>query len=75
VLRAAILRRRLPEQIYGANGAPFANAALQRTCAVLAVRLIHSRPYSPEGRGKQERLNRVIRERFLLRISVHYQRR
>ena len=27
---------------------------------------LHSRPYSPEGRGKQERLNRLIRERFLL---------
>lgn len=66
VLRAAILRRGLPEQIYFDNGAPFANAALQRTCAVLGIHLIHSRPYSPEGRGKQERLNRVIRERFLL---------
>ena len=70
VLRAAILRRGLPEQIYLDNGAPFANAVLQRTCAVLSVRLIHSKPYSPEGRGKQERLNRVIRERFLLEAEL-----
>jgi putative transposase len=70
VLRTAITRRGLPEQIYVDNGAPFANAALQRTCAVLGVRLIHSRPYSPEGRGKQERLNRVIRERFLLEAEA-----
>jgi putative transposase len=38
---------------------------LARTCAVLGIRLVHSAPYSPEGRGKQERLNRYIRERFL----------
>ncbi len=65
VLRQAILRRGLPENLYLDNGAPFANAALERTCAVLGIRLIHSRPYSPQGRGKQERLNRFIREAFL----------
>ena len=65
VLRAAIERRGLPESLYADNGAPFANAALARTTAVLGVRLIHSRPYSPQGRGKQERLNRFIREAFL----------
>ncbi|HLB78353.1 MAG TPA: DDE-type integrase/transposase/recombinase [Candidatus Dormibacteraeota bacterium] len=70
VLRAAIARRGLPEQIYFDNGAPFANAALERTCAVLGIHLIHSKPYSPEGRGKQERLNRVIRERFLLEAEA-----
>jgi putative transposase len=48
------------------NGAPYANAALERCCAVLGIRLVHSQPYRPQGRGKQERLNRVIRERFLL---------
>jgi putative transposase len=47
------------------NGAPFNNAWLTRTCAVLGVRLVHSKPYSPQGRGKQERLNRFIREAFL----------
>lgn len=32
---------------------------------MLGIRLVHSRPYSPEGRGKQERANRYIREAFL----------
>jgi putative transposase len=32
---------------------------------VLGIRLIHSKPYSPQGRGKQERANRYIREAFL----------
>jgi hypothetical protein len=70
VLRAAIQRRGLPEKLYVDNGAPYANANLERTCAVLGIRLIHSRPYSPEGRGKQERLNRFIRERFLLEAEA-----
>lgn len=65
VLRTAIVRRGLPEILYADNGAPFNNAALSRTCAVLGIRLVHSAPYSPEGRGKQERLNRLIRERFI----------
>jgi putative transposase len=65
VLRAAIVRRGLPSVLYADNGAPFANHHLARTCAVLGIRLVHSAPYSPEGRGKQERLNRYIRERFI----------
>jgi putative transposase len=70
VLRAAIQRRGLPEKCYFDNGAPYRNAVIERTCAVLGIRLIHSRPYSPEGRGKQERLNRFIRERFLLEAEA-----
>jgi putative transposase len=70
VLRAAIQRRGLPERLYVDNGAPYAHAALERSCAVLGIRLIHSRPYAPEGRGKQERLNRFIRERFLVELEA-----
>ena len=70
VLRAAIVRRGLPEVLYVDNGAPYANQALERCCAVLGIRLVHSQPYRPQGRGKQERLNRVIRERFLLEAEA-----
>ncbi len=37
---------------------------------MLGIRLIHSRPYRPQGRGKQERLGRYIRERFLLEAEA-----
>ena len=47
VLRAAIQRRGVPERVYFDNGAPYSNASLERTCAVLGIRLIHSRPYAP----------------------------
>lgn len=65
LLRRAIVRRGVPVVLYADNGAPFNNAWLARTCAVLGVRLVHSKPYAPEGRGKQERANRYIREAFL----------
>src|SRR6266536_3600075 len=71
LLRRAITRRGLPEVFYADNGAPFSNAWLTRTCAVLGIRLVHSKPYSPQGRGKQERLNRYIREAFLAE-AVHH---
>ena len=66
MLHAAILRRGLPDQLYVDNGAAFAGHELGRSCAILGIRLLHSRPYAPQGRGKLERLNRVVRERFLL---------
>ena len=71
LLRRAITRRGLPEVFYADNGAPFSNAWLARTCGVLGIRLVHSKPYSPQGRGKQERLNRYIREAFLAE-AVHH---
>jgi putative transposase len=70
LLRRAITRRGLPDVFY-ANGAPFSNAWLARTCGVLGIRLAHSKPCSPEGRGKQERLNRYVREAFLAE-AVHH---
>jgi putative transposase len=71
LLRRAITRRGIPDILYCDNGAPFANAWLARTCAVLGTRLVHSKPYSPQGRGKQERLNRWIREAFLAEACHH----
>ncbi len=71
LLRRAIVRRGMPEVLYADNGAPFKNAWLARTCAVLGIRLVHSQPYSPEGRGKQERLNRYIRDAFLSEATHH----
>ena len=71
LLRRAITRRGIPGILYADNGAPFSNAWLARTCAVLGTRLVHSKPYSPQGRGKQERLNRYIREAFLAEACHH----
>ena len=65
VLRSAISRRGLPQHLYCDNGAPYANHQLARACAVLGIHLVHSKPYKPQGRGKQERLNSYIRQSFI----------
>ena len=44
---------------------------LLRTCAVLGVRLVHSKPRRPEGRGKIERFFRTVRDQFLVEIDLH----
>jgi putative transposase len=67
-LRAGIEARGLPEAIYVDNGSPFASGQLLRACAQLGIRLIHSRPGRPEGRGKIERVFRTVRDQFLVEI-------
>ncbi len=69
VLRSAFQSRGLPGRLYVDNGAPFAAAPLERSCAVLGIRLIHSTPRRPQGRGKVERLFRTIREGFLVEAA------
>jgi len=61
VLRAAVARRGVPTHLHMDNGAPYRAGQLARTCAVLGVHVVHSKPYAPQGRGKQERLNRTRR--------------
>ena len=69
VLRSAISRRGLPQTLYVDNGAPYANHQLARACAVLGIHLVHSKPYKPQGRGKQERLNSYIRQSFIAEME------
>jgi putative transposase len=69
VLRSAIARRGVPEILYTDNGAPYANHQLARACAVLGVHLVRSRPYAPQGRGKQERLNSYVRQSFIAEMQ------
>jgi putative transposase len=69
VLRSAIARRGVPQILHVDNGAPYANHQLARACAVLGIHLVHSKPYSPQGRGKQERLNSYIRGSFIAEME------
>jgi putative transposase len=70
-LRAALAARGLPEALYLDNGAAFVNAQLLRACAVLGIRLVHSRPGRPQGRGKIERFFRTVRDQFLVELGRH----
>jgi transposase InsO family protein len=61
----AVVRHGLPLAIYCDNGAAFSTRDLALACARLDVALIHSRPYTPQGRGKIERFFLTVRKRFL----------
>lgn len=63
-LRAGLGSRGVPQVIYVDNGSPFVSRQLERACAVLGSRLVHSRPGQPEGRGKIERFFRTVRDDF-----------
>jgi putative transposase len=68
-LRAAIAARGVPKAVYVDNGSPFVSGQLLRACAVLGIRLIHSRPGRPEGRGKIERVFRTVRQQLLVEFE------
>jgi putative transposase len=67
--RPALQARGVPRAVYLGNGSAFVDAWLLRGCAVLGIKLIHSRPGRPEGRGKIERFFRTVREQFLVEIG------
>src|SRR6185437_6136240 len=68
-LRRGLVSRGVPDAVYVDNGSPFVSAQLLRACASLRVRLIHSRPGRPEGRGKIERFFRTVRDQFLIEVA------
>jgi putative transposase len=64
-LRQALLKRGLPRKLYVDNGAAFRSKHLEEITASLGIALVHSQPYTPQGRGKIERWFRTIRTQFL----------
>jgi putative transposase len=68
-LRPALAARGVPEHVYVDNGSAFVDAWLLRACAVLGIKLVHSRPGRPQGRGKIERFFRTVRDQFLVEIA------
>jgi putative transposase len=63
-LKKALLKHGIPEQLYCDNAAVFASQHLERICGKLGIRLSHSRPYQPQGRGKIERWFRFVDTSF-----------
>lgn len=69
-LRNGVATRGLPKVVYVDNGSPFVDKQLERACAVLGIRLTHSHPGRPQGRGKIERFFRTVREQFLVELTA-----
>jgi len=68
-LQVALAARGRPAQCYVDNGAMFVDSGLRRACAVLGIKLTHSAPGKPAGRGKIERFFRTVRDQFLVEIA------
>jgi putative transposase len=69
-LRAALAARGIPKAAYVDNGSAFVSKQLLRAMASLGIRLVHSRPGRPQGRGKIERFFETVRIQFLVEIEA-----
>jgi putative transposase len=69
-LRGGLAARGVPRSIYVDNGSAFVSAPLLRACAVLGIRLVHSTPGRPQGRGKIERFFETVRIQFLVEVEA-----
>lgn len=70
VLKVAMLRRGVPKAIYVDNGQVYAANQFGAACATLGIQRIHTQPYCPEGKGKQERFFETVRLQFMPEVAV-----
>lgn len=68
-LQPALAARGVPASCYVDNGSAFVDAWLLRACGKLGIRLVHSTPHRPQGRGKIERYFRSVRDQFLVEVN------
>ena len=59
----------IPAALYCDNGSDFASTHLEQVAVDLKVRLVHSIPGAPRGRGKIERFFRTVNQRFLCHLA------
>jgi len=64
-LKEGILKRGLPTNLYIDNGSCFKALHLEQVAAQLGIGIKHSRPYTPQGRGKIERWFKYVQDNFL----------
>jgi len=58
--RKAVLKEGLPKRVYFDNGKQYRTKWMERACAILDIKLLYAKPYSPESTGKIERFNRTV---------------
>jgi transposase InsO family protein len=68
-LRDAVMKYGIPESVYLDNGSQYRSEWLKTACAKIGVKLIFTKPYSPEAKGKVEAFNRRI-DAFLSEASL-----
>jgi transposase InsO family protein len=69
-LKKAIEKHGIPEQFYCDGGSAFSAKHLANICSRLGIRLSHSQPYRPAGRGKCERIFQFLDSSFHPEVYV-----
>jgi transposase InsO family protein len=69
-LRAAIMHFGKPDKIFVDNGKQYRSEWLKKACDRLGIRLLFSKPYHPEGKGKIEAFNRRV-DAFLSEVALN----
>jgi transposase InsO family protein len=67
--RKAVLKEGLPRRVYFDNGSQYRTKWMERACAILGIKLLYAKPYSPESTGKIERFNRTV-DSFLDEVAL-----
>ena len=69
-LKIALCRRGVPVRIYVDNGAVFRANQFSAAMAEMGIDKRHSKEYTPQGRGKIERMFGVIQEHFFPEVKA-----
>lgn len=68
-LTQAIAKHGKPGSLLVDNGKIYASHAFTLACSQLGIHKIHSSPYHPESKGKQERFFRTLRDQLLNEVE------
>lgn len=68
-LKVALEKRGLPLKLYIDNGACYSALNVEQVAACLGIGIVHTPPYTPQGRGKIERWFLTVRTGFLQMVS------
>ncbi|MCL6444654.1 MAG: DDE-type integrase/transposase/recombinase [Alicyclobacillus sp.] len=67
--RKAIQQFGVPEAVYFDNGRQYRTRWMARTCSKLGIRLLYTKPYAAESKGKVEKFNQTV-DSFLAEIAL-----
>jgi putative transposase len=68
-LTRAIVKYGKPESVLVDNGKIYSGTGFTLACSQLGIRKIHSSPYHPQSKGKQERFFRTLRDQLLNEVE------
>ncbi|MCK5736921.1 MAG: transposase family protein, partial [Spirochaetaceae bacterium] len=69
-LKHILQSQRMIGRAYTDNGSSFVSNQTRRILDILGITLSHTKPGRPQGKGKQERFFRTVRDQFLRPLDI-----